>query len=149
MLNAAGPDSKIEVVELIQEVVDWNQTHLKELNGNLLQDPRVNVTVADVVDVLRDAESGAYDVLLLDVDNGPVALVDKNNKWLYSKSGLRSIRRVLHPNGRVVFWSAGPDTTFERHLRKAGFNVTAEPAKRYLSAKRAACMLYVADPSPE
>ena len=70
---------------------------------------------------------------------------DKNNRFLYSKSGLGTIRHILRPGGRVVFWSAGPDVLFERRLQKAGFQVKAEPAKRYLSAKRAACMLYVAD----
>lgn len=149
VLKTAGPQSQIEVIELFNEVVEWNRTHLKDLNGSLLEDPRVVVKVADVVSVVQGAEKESYDVILLDVDNGPIAMVDKNNRFLYSKHGLGSIRRMLRPHGRAVFWSADKDSHFERRLQKAGFQVRAEPAKRYLSAKRAACMLYVADqPSP-
>ena len=145
VLKVAEPQSRVEVVELFLEVIEWNRTHLQVLNGSLLDDPRVQINVADVVSVIRKAQPESYDVILLDVDNGPVAMVDKNNRFLYSKSGLGTIRHILRPGGRVVFWSAGPDVLFERRLQKAGFQVKAEPAKRYLSAKRAACMLYVAD----
>jgi spermidine synthase len=147
VLKAAGSQSQVMVVELFQAVVDWNRTHLQELNGELLDDPRVQIKVEDVVSLIRDAEPESFDVILLDIDNGPIAMVDKNNRFLYSKSGLGAIRRMLKPNGRVVFWSAGPDKHFERRLQKTGFQVKAEPAKRYLSAKRAACTLYVADQS--
>ena len=149
VLKVAEPQSRVEVVELFPEVIEWNRTHLQVLNGSLLDDPRVQINVADVVSVIRKAQPESYDVILLDVDNGPVAMVDKNNRFLYSKSGLGTIRHILRPGGRVVFWSAGPDVLFERRLQKAGFQVKAEPAKRYLSAKRAACMLSVADPASD
>ncbi len=145
VLKAAGPESHIEVVELFREVVEWNQKHLTDLNGKLLDDPRVHTRVEDVVSLIKEAEPESYDVVLLDVDNGPFAMVDKNNRFLYSKFGLNVIKQILKPEGRAVFWSAGPDPSFERRLQKTGFEVKAEPAKRYLSAKRAACMLYVAD----
>lgn len=147
VLKVAGSQSHIEVVELFQEVVDWNRTHLQQLNGQLLDDARVRIKVEDVVSLIRNAEPESFDVILLDIDNGPIAMVDKHNRFLYAKSGLAAIRRMLRSNGRVVFWSAGPDKLFERRLQKAGFQVRAEAAKRYLSAKRAACTLYVADQS--
>ncbi|MDG1892691.1 MAG: spermine synthase [Verrucomicrobiota bacterium] len=151
VLQAGGPKSRIRVVELIKDVVEWNRTHLKDLNGTLLDDPRVTTTVGDVSFLMRDAAPRSHDVILLDVDNGPMALVDACNASLYSRQGLRLIQRVLTNNGRAVFWSASPDRAFESRLSHAGFRVKAVPAKRYPGAKRAACMLYVADQavSPE
>ena len=42
-----------------------------DLNGALLDDPRVNVIEADAVDMIFKGESHSYDALILDVDNGP------------------------------------------------------------------------------
>ena len=44
---------------------------------------------------VRKAERARYDVILLDVDNGPVAMVSETNVSLYSNSGLRWLRGSL------------------------------------------------------
>jgi spermidine synthase len=145
VLEACSEDGRVDVVELIPEVIDWNRTHLKELNGFLLDDSRVEIHLADVGAVIREAGKSAYDAILLDVDNGPVAMVKKTNKSLYSSAGIRSIRAALKPGGRAVLWSAGPDKAFAERLEQAGFQVRAVPAKVHERAKRAAYVLYVAD----
>ena len=145
VLELAGPKTKVCVAELIPEVVEWNRTFLKGINGNSLRDPRVEVRVEDVGPLIRKAERGTYDVILLDVDNGPVAMVAAKNGSLYSNTGLRSIHAALKPGGRAVFWSAGPDRGFEMKLERARFRVDAVPAKVHERAKRAAYVLYVAD----
>ncbi|MDQ8196660.1 spermine synthase [Pelagicoccus enzymogenes] len=143
-LEAAGPDASIEVLELAPEVIDWNREHLQELNGKCLDDPRVQLQVADATAVIRKAEPESYDCLLLDIDNGPVAMVQKGNATLYSKSGVRTIKSVLKPGGCAIFWSAGPDEKFAARLKQAGFQVKAIPAKVHEGAKRAAYLLYQA-----
>ncbi len=144
VLESVGPQTTVEVVELIPEVIVWNQTHLRGLNGALLDDPRVETREEDVTRRILEVEPHTYDTILLDVDNGPVAMVVKNNASLYSKSGLRSIRRAMKPDGRAVFWSASPDHAFDARLRAIGFQVEAVPAKRHPGAKREVCVLYVA-----
>ena len=145
VLESIGETARVEVVELIPEVVEWNRSYLLSLNGSLLDDARVTLVVEDATPLLRRALPESYDVILLDVDNGPVAMVAGSNASLYSKSGLRTIRSALSPRGRAVFWSAGPDRAFEGRLKKAGFDVAAVPAKVHESARRAAYLLYVAD----
>lgn len=135
----------VEVAELVPEVIDWNHQFLQELNGELLQQPRVQLIEGDITRLVRQGEPNRYDVLLLDIDNGPMPMVTDRNKTLYSFTGLRAVHRVLKPKGRAVFWSAVPDHDFEIRLKKAGFQVDAVPAKVHPSAKRAAYMLYVAD----
>lgn len=144
VLAGLGAAAVVEVVELVPDVVAWNRTHLRGLNGALLDDPRVRVRVGDAAEIIRRAKRESYDALLLDVDNGPVAMVAKGNAQLYSPAGLRGVRRVLKRWGRAVFWSAGPDPAFARRLEQAGFRVEAVPVKTHAQAKRAAYLLYLA-----
>jgi len=145
VLENTGPKVTVELVELLPEIVQWNRDYLQQLNGALLDDPRVEIHVTDVVGYVRKTERDRYDVVLLDVDNGPVAMVSETNASLYSNSGLRWLRGSLKPEGRAVFWSAGPDLRFEDRLKRAGFRVTKVPAKVHAGAKRAAYLLYVAN----
>ena len=143
-LDSAGLKTTFVVAELIPEVIEWNRTHLKHLNGSLLDDPRVDVRTADVTRLIREAAPNTYDAILLDVDNGPVAMVSEANLSLYSNKGILSICNALKSNGRLLVWSAGPDEGFERRLAKAGLQVEAVPAKAHEGAKAASYLIYLA-----
>jgi len=145
VLAGTGPNVVVELIELLPEIVSWNRVYLKSLNGELLDDPRLEIHTTDVVGYVRKAERARYDVILLDVDNGPVAMVSETNVSLYSNTGLRWLRGSLKPEGRAVFWSAGPDLRFEDRLKRAGFRVSKVPAKVHAGSKRAAYLLYVAN----
>ena len=145
VLQNVGPAVAVELVELLPEMVAWNREYLKSLNGEMLDDPRLEIHTTDVVAYVKKAERERYDVILLDVDNGPVAMVSEANASLYSNSGLRWLRGSLTPKGRAVFWSAGPDIKFEDRLKRAGFRVSKVPAKVHAGSKRAAYLLYVAN----
>lgn len=145
VLELVGPEAEVEVAELLPVMVEWNRAHLMGVNGRLLDDPRVRVTVGDVFGVLGGAPAGRYDVVLLDVDNGPVALVDHGNTRIYSDPGLRILSRALAEGGRAVFWSASTDRRFLRRLIEAGFRSSSLPAKAYPQAVRRTHTLFVAD----
>jgi len=144
-LEKTGSDTTVEVVELLPEVVEWNRSHLKDLNDAAVEDPRVEVRVMDAGKLIREAKPQTYDSIMLDLDNGPVAMVAKENASMYSVEGIRRINTILKPKGRVVFWSAGKDPKFANRLSRNGFRVKAVPAKVHERAKRAAYMLYVGD----
>jgi spermidine synthase len=145
VLELVGPLAKVQVVELIPEVVAWNRQFLGAVNGSLLDDPRVDVTVADVFQTITRAPAGCYDTILLDVDNGPIAMVKEGNDRLYHNRGLAAILRSLKPRGRVTFWSASPDPAFARRLVQAGFQVEIVAAKAHAHARRSDHTIYVAD----
>lgn len=145
VLEGVTTSAKVDVVELVDAVVDWNREHLRALNGHLLSDPRVTLHNAEVGNTIRAAEPASWDVILMDVDNGPVAMVADENISLYSNSGLRAVHRALSENGRAVFWSAGPDNRFEQRLKRIGFKVRAVPAKTHEGARQSSYRLYVAD----
>lgn len=105
-------------VELEPDLVRWLQDGTIPHEAPLLQDPRVETVVADVADVLRSTPDASYDVVLLDVDNGPGFLVHEENAALYEPTGLRDVRRILRPGGVLVIWSASPAPTLEQAMRE-------------------------------
>ena len=145
LLAKGGPGVKVQVAELIPQIVDWNRDLLGHLNGTLLDDPRVEVLLRDVWTVIAGAEPAHYDTLVLDIDNGPSAMIQKLNARLYSSKGLERIATVLKPHGRALFWSARPDPAFGQRLARAGFEVRVVAAPLYAAAKRCPVSIYVAE----
>jgi spermidine synthase len=121
-LDLLPPGAQVVVAELVPEVVAWNRAHLGVLTGKPLEDPRVSVQEGDVGATLRKT-TVRFDAILLDVDNGPVALTRKANQMLYGESGLAVAKRALRQGGALSVWSAAPDEPFVKRLRKGGFRV--------------------------
>jgi spermidine synthase len=95
---------RVVVAEIGRKVVDWNRTHFAEANGRAVFDPRVTFEIADLADVLARSP-GAFDLLLLDVDNGPGWLAAPGNARLYDRAGVELCRRALAPGGACAVWS--------------------------------------------
>jgi spermidine synthase len=121
-LAVLGSEARIVVAELVPAVIAWARGPMAEIFGDSLVDPRVRIRSADVVEVIR-AHAGAFDAILLDVDNGPEGLIRKANDALYDSKGLKAIRRALRPGGALAVWSSGPNPAFSKRLRAAGFDV--------------------------
>jgi spermidine synthase len=122
VLREVGPGAEVTVAELIPEVVDWNRGPLGERSGFPLDDPRTRIHLGDVAKLLRK-KRGCFDVIALDVDNGPEGLTHSSNDWLYATPGIVAAQEALTPNGILAYWSAGPDQAFHDRLRRCGFMV--------------------------
>ena len=112
--------ARVTVAELVPEVVTWARGPMAHIFGGSLDDPRVIVHEGDVAGPIRAAR-GAYDAILLDVDNGPGGLNRDANDSLYSARGLADARRALTAGGVLAVWSAGPDERFTQRMRAGGF----------------------------
>jgi len=121
-LAVLGADARIMVAELVPAVIAWARGPLAELFGECLSDPRASIRQADVIAIIQ-SHAGAFDAILLDVDNGPEGLIRKANDALYDPGGLKAIRRALRPGGVLAVWSSGPNASFSKRLRDAGFGV--------------------------
>jgi spermidine synthase len=121
-LRHVGPDAEVTVAELIPQVVEWNRGPLGEFSGRPLDDPRTRVHVGDVAKLLQK-QKGSYDVIALDVDNGPEGLTKSANDWLYSVVGIEAAQDALRPGGILAYWSAGQDRGFHDRLRRSGMVV--------------------------
>lgn len=125
-LDLCGDHDVIEVAELLPAIVRWHEEGpLGALANQPLADPRVQLRRSDVRDVLA-AETAAYDAILLDVDNGPTAIVSKANGRLYDDGGAAICARALAPGGMLVVWSARPDEGYVQRLRAAGLRAHTE-----------------------
>jgi spermidine synthase len=123
VLALVGSKAEVTVAELIPEVVEWNRGPLGERSGKPLDDPRARVHVGDVAKLLRKSRA-KFDVIALDVDNGPEGLTKSSNDWLYSSAGIIAAQEALRNTaGIVAYWSAGPDQAFHDRLRRCGFMV--------------------------
>src|SRR6202165_429633 len=122
VLAALGSEARIVVAELVPAVIAWARGPMAEIFGDSLADIRASIRSADVVDVIQ-SHAGAFDAILLDVDNGPEGLVRKANDALYNPKGLKAILRALRPGGVLAVWSSGPNPAFSKRLRDAAFDV--------------------------
>ena len=99
------------------------------LNGGALQDSRVVCHVGDLldfmgaqlrpvpsVDLLGASSRPPFDLLLLDIDNGPAWLSLPGNGRLYTTDGLNVPRRCMAPRGVAVLWSTERVQDFEDRL---------------------------------
>jgi spermidine synthase len=135
---AARPEVRVTVAELVPEIVEWARGPMAELTAGCLDDPRVTLGMGDVaayIDDAADGTTGQYDAILLDVDNGPDALVHEQNRRIYSFAGLRAAKAALAPGGVLAVWSAARDAAFTRRLEKAGFTVEEVEVRARTSAK--------------
>lgn len=115
-------DAKVTVAELVPEVIAWAGSHLAGLYGASLADPRTRIVQGDVADLLR-AAAPPYDLILMDVDNGPDGLNRDANDHLYGDLGLAQMRRAVRKGGVLAVWSAAPDLPFANRMRRGGFAV--------------------------
>jgi spermidine synthase len=81
-----------------------------------LTDPRVCVHEGNVRDWIAAVASSTYDLIVLDVDNGPESLSAVGNIDLYSEAGLRQCKAVLRCGGVLAVWSSEPAPQFLRSL---------------------------------
>jgi spermidine synthase len=118
-LDRLPEDARVVVAELVPALVAWNRTRVAHLAGRPLDDPRTRLQQGDVLARIAEAK-GAFDAILLDVDNGPSPLSHAANDRLYGEQGVRACRDALRAGGVLAVWSAGPDDRYRARLERAG-----------------------------
>jgi spermidine synthase len=85
-----------------------------------LVDPRLDVVIGDVRDLVAAQPDASADAVLLDIDNGPDSLVHAGNAAVYGDAFVAECARVLRPGGTLAVWSmadsASLRTTLGAHL---------------------------------
>lgn len=143
-LAAVLADPRVEevtCVELEESLVSWARDGTVPHGPALLADTRTQLVVGDVAEVLAAAEPATYDLVLLDVDNGPGYLVHDHNAALYEAPFLaiaaRATRQVL------AVWSAAPSDALEAAMRSVIGNCTAASYDVVLGGRPETYWLYV------
>jgi spermidine synthase len=118
-LDLLPSDAEVVIAEMSKDLVRWNRTHVADVAGRPLDDPRTRLAMGNVVDHIAESDA-VYDALMLDVDNGPTALIIESNGRLHSPEGVRACIRALRPGGVLAVWSAFPCDEYLALLREAG-----------------------------
>lgn len=109
-------DASVIVAELVPAVVAWARGPLAEIFAGSLDDPRTHMHEGDVAGVIAEGD-GAFDAILLDVDNGPEGLTRAANDALYDAAGLARAAAALAPGGVLAVWSSAPHPRFSAALK--------------------------------
>lgn len=127
LIGALGDAGTITVAELSASVIAWFHRYVEQ---SVLPGTHGNLTIvqADIADLL--AVGASYDVIVLDIDNGPEPLVALKNGALYSAEGLRALHASLSAEGAALLWSGFESRAFEVAAEKAGFIVDCKPFRR-------------------
>jgi len=145
-LKTLGQDAGITVAELVPQVISWAHGPMAPVFDGCLEDRRVSLFEGDVGELIRGSD-GAWDAILLDVDNGPDGLTRQGNDALYSAAGLTSALRALAPGGIFSVWSSASTTMSGRSMISAArstrvlISVLSIPRIRRLNAMFEATVL--------
>lgn len=103
-----GEVGEIDVVEIQPAIVNWNREYLNEFNGSCLNDSRVNIVIDDFHNYVTKTDK-CYDIISMDIDNGPMMLVKMENKRVYNLDFFRRMKEIMKPQGIFVIWSCNSE----------------------------------------
>ena len=135
--------SRVDVVELEPLIVDWNRTWFADLNRHCLDDPRINIVVADFHDYVTNTAE-RYDLVCLDIDNGPEMLVRETNERVYSPGFLRMIRKIVKPDGVFSLWAYTRDEDLVRAMAAVFSGCTVEEVWEEHESREQSYCIYLA-----
>ena len=130
VLDALPPKAALTVVELNPVVERWCRGPLAHLTDRALEDPRVELVMADVKTHLRTQKPGSLDSIILDLYEGPNRETNARSDPFYGTQALSFFKTLLKPGGTLAVWSEQSDRPFEQRMTKAGFKVeTSRPGR--------------------
>ena len=135
---------RVVVVEIEAALVRWMRDGTVPHGPAYLADDRVTVVNADIRLAMAEATPAAYDLVLLDVDNGPGFLVHDDNIDVYQHEFLSQTRTCLRPGGALVIWSAAESPPLLSELRRVFGNVVAVPFEVNLQSRDEQYWIYLA-----
>lgn len=144
--RAVLDDSRVDsltVVEIEDALVQWMRDGTIPHGPRYFADDRLTVMVGDIRSAITAAPPSSYDLVLLDVDNGPAYLVYDENAAVYEEAFLTSVRMTLRPGGVLAIWSAAEAPALEGKMAHSFGNVVAIPFDVTLQSRDECYWLYL------
>ena len=127
--------ARVEVVELLPQVIDWLREGLIPLSDELQlamrhvegAEQRLTISRGDVYRRLAGPPACLQDIILIDVDHSPDERLDEQSASFYSTQGLQAAKAHLAPGGVLAVWSYAESSPFADALREVFSEVRVEP----------------------
>ena len=103
--------SKIDLVEIDEEVIKISKQFLKEIGGEAWNDKRLKIHIDDGVQWVKKTRDNFYDVIFIDCSD-PSEFSD----LLFSDSFYRECKRILKENGILATQSESPESFKNIHI---------------------------------
>ncbi len=145
-LHEVLADQRVErlvVVEIEDALAQWMRDGTVPHGPAYLADERVSVMIADIRTAVAEATPDAYDLVLLDVDNGPGFLVYDDNAAVYQRDFLCQTLSCLRQGGALVIWSASESPALHAEMEAVFGNVVAVPYEVSLQSRDEQYWIYL------
>lgn len=121
----------LQVIEALDEVIDWHRRGLLPLSDALTSDARCRLVNSDFFALLETGDGfgkapDRVDAVLVDIDHTPRHHLHPSHAAFYRPEGLRRLASRLHAGGVFGLWSDGPpDAAFVEVLEGVFASVVA------------------------
>jgi len=126
VLDALPSPAKVVVAELNPKIKEWCLGPLAVLTERAAGDPRVDIKIADVGELIRQSPKASFDAIILDLYRGPHPKTDRFNDPIYGSRAIDRAWAALKVGGMFAVWGENPDAGFENRLSAGGFKVRCE-----------------------
>ena len=133
---------RVMVVEIEEALVGWMRDGTVPHGRSVLADKRVHIVTTDIVTAIAEAAS-TYDLVLLDVDNGPGYLVYDDNSSIYEHDFISRVRKIVNRGGAMVVWSAAPAPELASVMEEVFGNCTEHRYDVLLEERTEEYLLYL------
>jgi len=103
--------SKIDLVEIDEEVIKISKKFLKEIGGEAWNDKRLEIHVDDGVKWVKKTKDNFYDVIFIDCSDP-----SEFSSLLFSDSFYKECKRILSPRGILATQSESPESFKNIHI---------------------------------
>ncbi len=103
--------SKIDLVEIDEEVIKISKKFLKEIGGEAWNDKRLEIYVDDGVKWVQKTRDNFYDVIFIDCSDP-----SEFSNLLFSDSFYKECKRILKPKGILATQSESPESFKNIHI---------------------------------
>ncbi|GAA0447838.1 hypothetical protein [Sphingomonas molluscorum] len=124
--------ARLDVIELVPEVIDWHRHDLLPLGSDLTRDPRCRLVAGDFFamaakDHADGGLSDGLDAILVDIDHSTRHLIEAGSSSFYELTALTRMAQHLRPGGIFALWSSGAeDPVFVAAMERVFDEVLAE-----------------------
>ena len=134
----------IDVVEIEPAIAEWNRHYFAEFNRRCMEDERVHIVIDDFFHYVSSTEK-RYDIICMDIDNGPMLVVQESNQRVYQVDFFERIKQIMKPGASFGIWSSNYDADLFAGLERAFSNCRVEEVLEEHSNRQLTYYLFFAE----